>query len=70
MLRRGEQLRRCGVIEEGVVQVVSRMRGGGRHKDKKSKAEKRQAASQERLERNCDEEPDSDRSPATQEEGE
>ena len=43
------------------VEVMSRMRGGGRHKDKKNKAEKRQAESQERLERKCDEEPESDR---------
>ena len=47
VLRRGEELRRCGVSEGNVVQVVSRMRGGGRHKDKKSKAEKKQAASRE-----------------------
>ena len=50
------------------MQVVSRMRGGGRHKDKKSKAEEKQAASLERPEQNCDEEPESDRSPAIQEE--
>ena len=42
------------------------MRGGGRHKDK-NKAKKKQAVSQERLERKCDEEPESDIGPAIQE---
>ena len=42
------------------------MRGGGRHKDKKNKAEKKQAVSQERQERKCGEEPESDRGPAIQ----
>ena len=68
VLRRSDQLRSCGVVDGSAVQVVSRMRGGGRHKDKKRKAEKKQAAGQERLERKCDEEPESDRSPAIQEE--
>ena len=53
--RRSDELRSCGVVDGSTVQVVSRMRGGGRHKDKKSKAEKKQAGL-ERPEQNCDEE--------------
>ena len=44
MLRSGEELRSCGVKDGSAVQVASRVRGGGKHKDKKSKAEKKQAA--------------------------
>ena len=54
--RRSDELRSCGVVDGSTVQVVSRMRGGGRYKDKKSKAEKKQAGSLERPEQNCDEE--------------
>ena len=43
VLRRGEESRRCGVSEGSVVQMVNKMRGGGKHKDKKSK-EKKQVA--------------------------
>ena len=37
VLRRGDKLRSCGVYDGSTVQVVSRIRGGGRHKDKKSR---------------------------------
>ena len=47
VLRRDEKLRSCGVIDGCTIQVASRMRGGGRHKDKKSKVEKKQVARQE-----------------------
>ena len=40
-------------------QVASRMRGGGKHKDKKSTAEKKQAASPQRSEQKSYEEPKS-----------
>ena len=41
VLRRSEKLERCGVTDGCMIQVTSRMRGGGgRYKDKKSKAEK------------------------------
>ena len=40
MIRRGDELKVCGITDEGTLQVMSRMRGGGRHKDKKSTAEK------------------------------
>ena len=42
--KRGEELRSCGVKDGSAVQVASRVRGGGKHKDKKSKTEKKQAA--------------------------
>ena len=45
VLRRNEKLKRCGVSDGCTIQVMSKMRGGGRRKDKKkSKAEKKQAA--------------------------
>ena len=47
ILRRSDKLRSCGVSDGCTIQVTSRIRGGGRHKDK-SKAEKKQGASQER----------------------
>ena len=46
--RRNEKLKSCGVTD-GLIQVTSRMRGGGRHKDKKSKVEKKQVMRQEPL---------------------
>ena len=47
VLRRSDKLRSCGVSDGYTIQVTSRMRGGGRHKDKKSKAEKKQVTRQE-----------------------
>ena len=38
VLRRNEKLKSCGVTDGCTVQVTSRMRGGGKHKDKKSKS--------------------------------
>ena len=37
----------CGVTDGCTIQVTSRMRGGGRNKDKKSKVEKKQVTRQE-----------------------
>ena len=39
VLRRNEKLKSCGVTDGCTIQVTSRMRGGGRHKDKRSKAD-------------------------------
>ena len=39
VLKRSEKLRSCGVSDGCTIQVVSRMRGGGKHKNKKSKTE-------------------------------
>ena len=41
VLRRNEKLESCGVTDGCMIQVASRMRGGGRHKDKRNKAEKK-----------------------------
>ena len=46
VLRRRDALRRCGVRGGSTVQVTSRMRGGGRHKE-----EKKQVPSLKRTER-------------------
>ena len=47
VLRRNEKLKSCGVTDGCTIQVTSRMRGGGKHKDKKSKVEKKQVTRQE-----------------------
>ena len=47
VLRRDEKLKSCGVSDGCRIQVTSRMRGGGRHKDKKTKVEKKQVTGQE-----------------------
>ena len=44
VLRTSENLKSCGVTDGCTIQVTSRMRGGGKHKDKKSKEEKKQVA--------------------------
>ena len=41
VLRRNEKLESCGVTDGCMIQVTSRMRGGGRHKDNRNKAEKK-----------------------------
>ena len=43
-LRKGDKLKSCGVRDGSTVQVTSRMRGGGKHKDKKGKVEKKHVA--------------------------
>ena len=49
VLRSSEELRSCGVRDGSTVQVMSRLLGGGRHKDKKSRqTEKTQSASSRR----------------------
>ena len=45
VLRRDEKLKSCEVTDGCTIQVTSRVRGGGRHKDKKSQKERKQAAS-------------------------
>ena len=47
VLRSDEKLKNCGVSDGCAIQVTSRMRGGGKHKDKKSKVEKKQVTRQE-----------------------
>ena len=62
ILRRSDKLKSCEVRDGSTVEVTSRMRGGGKHKDKKSKAEK-QAASAKTPEQKCDGESKSDEGP-------
>ena len=45
-LKRSEKLNSCGVRDGCTIQVTNRMRGRGKHKDKKSNAEKKQVTSQ------------------------
>ena len=66
-LKRSEKLNSCGVSDGCTIQVMSRMRGGGKHKDKKSKAEKKQAESGKTLEQKFVEEVGSDKSPVIRE---
>ena len=70
MLKRCEKLKSCEVTDGCMVQVTSRMRGGGKHKDKKSKVEKKQAASGKTLEQKFVEEIRTDVSLETQEKDE
>ena len=63
VLRRNEKLKSCGVTDGCTIQVMSRMRGGGRHKGKKSKSEKTQITHQERPEQKRDGESRSDEGP-------
>ena len=44
ILGKSDELKSCGVRDGSTVQVVSRMRGGRKHKDKKGKEEKKQVA--------------------------
>ena len=46
ILRRDEKLKRCEVTDGCTVEVTSRMRGGGKHKDKKGKEEKKKQVAQ------------------------
>ena len=50
VLRRDDELKSCGVRDGSTVQIVSMLRGGGKHKDKKNQSKKKQAKSPKRLE--------------------
>ena len=49
VLKRSDKLESCEVRDGSTIQVTSRMRGGGRHTDRKSKVEKKQVMRQEPL---------------------
>ena len=66
VIRRDDELKGCGVRDRSTTQVVRRMRSGGKHKEKKSKAEKKQVASLEWREQKSAEESRSGKGPATQ----
>ena len=67
VLKRSEKLKSCEVTDGCMIQVTSRMRGGGKHKDKKSKAEKKQAANGKTLEQKFVDEVRGDKVPAIRE---
>ena len=50
VVRRSDGLKSRGIDDCSAVQVMSRMRGRGKHQDKKRKAEKKQAVSPKRPE--------------------
>ena len=50
MRKMDDEMKSCRVRDGSTIQIMSRVRGGGQHKDKKSKAEKEQAASGKALE--------------------
>ena len=64
VLRRSEKLNSCGVTDGCTVQVTSRLRGGGKHKDKKGQKERKRAVKPKGPEQKSEEEPKSDEGPA------
>ena len=63
ILKGSDKLKSCEVRDGSTVEVTSRMRGGGRHKDKKSKSEKKQTTNPEKPEQKRDGESRSDEGP-------
>ena len=63
ILKGSDKLKSCEVRDGSTVEVTSRMRVGGRHKDKKSKSEKKQTTNPERPEQKRDGESRSDERP-------
>ena len=55
ILGKNDDMKSRGVRDGSTVQVTSRMRGGGKHKDKRSKAENKQATNLERPDQKSDE---------------
>ena len=64
ILKRSDKLKSCEVRDGSTIQVMSRTRGGGKHKDKKSKVDKKQAASAKTPEQKFTDKEDGDRGPA------
>ena len=64
ILKRSDKLKSCEVRDGSTIQVMSRMRGGGKHKDKKSKVDKKQAASAKTPEQKFMDKEEGDRGPA------
>ena len=63
ILEGSDKLKSCEVRDGSTVEVTSRMRGGGRHQDKKSKSEKKQTTNTEKPEQKRDGESRSDEGP-------
>ena len=59
-LRTSDQLKSCGVTDGCTVQLTSRLRGGGKHKDKKGQKERKRAVKPKGPEQKSEEEPKSD----------
>ena len=57
MLRRSDELRGCGISDGSILQVMSKMRGRGMHKNRNGQKEWKNATSPRRPEQNSDEEP-------------
>ena len=73
VLRRSDELKNFGIGDGSAVQITSRVRGGGMHKDKKTKSEKKHATNpkesellRREQEEKCEEEQKSDEGPVTQ----
>ena len=64
ILRRSDKLESWEVRDGSTIQVMSRMRGGGKHKNKKSKVDQKQAASAKTPEQKFTDEEEGDRGPA------
>ena len=67
VLRRNEKLKSCGVTDGCMIQVTSRMRGGGKHKDQKGQKERKRAAKPKGPEQKSQEKPKRDKGPVIQE---
>ena len=66
-LRMSDELKSCGVTDGCTIQVTSRVRGGGKHKEKKSKGEKKRAAKPQGPEQKSEEETMRDKDPVVEE---
>ena len=66
VLKRTEKLKSCEVTDGCTIQVTSRLRGGGKQKDKKSRDEKRQVAGTQKTEQKFEEEAKNDEGPLVQ----
>ena len=60
LLRRDERLKSCRVTDGCTVQVTNRLRGGGKHKDKKGQKERKRAVKQKGPEQKSEAEPNSE----------
>ena len=60
VLKKGERLKSCGVTDGCTIQVTSRLRGGGKHKDKKGQKERKRAAKPQEPEQKAVQECDRD----------
>ena len=67
VLRRDEKLNNCEVTDGCTIQVTSRLRGGGKHKDKKGQKKRKREVKQEGAEQKLEEELKRDKGPVIQE---